>query len=115
LLVVAAIYDRYSKQLIDTLFESRIEGDLDSVAAHMNSVLAGQINRLENIVDLADTASFFRARPAPITDHLLDFLLLEAESADVYAIALYDAQDAFVTAVPVTGVSWQPPATTTHW
>jgi len=110
---VAAIYDRYSKQLIDTLFESRIEGDLDSVAAHMNSVLAGQINRLENIVDLADTASFFRARPAPITDHLLDFLLLEAESADVYAIALYDAQDAFVTAVPVTGVSWQPPATTT--
>lgn len=113
LLLIAGIYDRYSKQLIDTIYESRIEGNLDSVAAQMNSVLTGQVNRLENIVDLAETASYFLEQPNPISDHLLDFLLLEAESADIYAIELYNTDDVVVATVPVTGVDWRSLKTTT--
>ena len=113
LLVVAAIYDRYSKQLIDTVYQSRIEGDLDLVAAQMSSILTGQVNRLENIVDLAATAGFFNEPGTELDEDLLDFLLLEAESADVYAIELYDAADKPIATVPVSAVSWRQPDTTT--
>ncbi len=113
LITVAALYDRYYKQLIDTVFESRVEGDLGSAAARMNSFIAGQINRLENIVDIPDTASFFKERPAQIGVQLFDFLLLEAESADVYSIELLDLDDSVIAAVPAVGTVSAKPSTTT--
>lgn len=113
LLLVAAAYDRYSKQLIDTVFESRVSGDLDAVAVQMNSTLNVQIHRLENIVDLAATASFFQDVQGPIDQSLLDFLLLEAESSDVYAIELSDARDLPLASLPLTGAEWLPASPTT--
>lgn len=113
LILVSFLYDRYSKQLIDKIFESRIEGNLDSVAAQMNSFLIGQINRLENIVDLPDAAQFFVNPSEPLEDRLLDFLLLEAESANVYAIEFFDVDGHQIASVPAAITSSDPQKTTT--
>lgn len=113
LILVSFLYDRYSKQLIDKIFESRIEGNLDSVAAQMNSFLIGQINRLENIVDLPDAAQFFVNPSEPLEDRLLDFLLLEAESANVYAIEFFDIDGHQIASVPAAITSSDPQKTTT--
>jgi len=60
-----------------------------------------QVNRLENIVDLADTTDFFRSEQDTTMSELLqDILLLETESPDIYAIELADIQGNILQTVP---------------
>ena len=58
LLIIAFLYDRYSVRLIDTISRSRTEGEVQAVAVRMGSFLRAQLNRLENIADLPETAQF---------------------------------------------------------
>lgn len=101
LLTISILYDRYAADLIHRISDSRIEGETEAVAARMGSFLAGQMNRLENIADLPATAAFLRAGVGqPIDDAYFDFLLLEAESPEVYSIALLDHEERLVVAAP---------------
>ncbi len=97
---IAFLYDRYSVRLIDTISRSRTEGEIQAVAVRMSSFLGAQLNRLENIADLPETAQFLAAEAPVMTENLIDFLLLEAESPDVYAIELRDVNERLLTTVP---------------
>lgn len=97
---IAFLYDRYSVRLIDTISRSRTEGEIQAVAVRMSSFLGAQLNRLENIADLPETAQFLAADPHVMTETLFDFLLLEAESPDVYAIELRDMDERLLATVP---------------
>lgn len=100
LVVIAFLYDRYSVRLIDTISQSRTEGEVQAVAVRMGSFLSAQMNRLENIADLPQTAQFFAAEEPVMSDMLFDFLLLETESRDVYAIELRDMDERLLVSVP---------------
>ncbi|SMX27208.1 Sensor protein ZraS [Pelagimonas phthalicica] len=101
LILISVLYDRYSAQLIDTISHSRAEGELEAVTSRMGSFLGGHLNRLENIVDLPETARFLGSgQPINEASDLLDFLLLEAESQDVYSIELLDPKGKVLAVVP---------------
>ncbi|WP_194269239.1 sensor histidine kinase [Tritonibacter litoralis] len=102
LLVIAFLYDRYSVRLIDTISRSRTEGEVQAVAVRMGSFLRAQLNRLENIADLPETAQFLASDHPVMSDTLYDFLLLEADSPDVYAIELYSMEERLLATVPQT-------------
>ncbi|MEJ2020813.1 MAG: ATP-binding protein [Maritimibacter sp.] len=101
LVVMAALYDRYSANLVDTLVTNRVEADVEATAVRMSSFIAVQINKLESIVDLSDTSDFFlRSQDQKIPPLLKDLLLLETESPDVYAIELLTKDGELITQVP---------------
>jgi len=103
LLIVAFLYDRYSADLLDNLVRNRIDSQLESVAAKAENFIAVQTRRLESIVDLPDTTAIFRqAVPARITEQLLDLLLLEMESGDIYAVEFMDVDGNVLQTVPPT-------------
>lgn len=103
LITIAALYDRYSANLLGNLISNRVDANLEATAAKMNNFMSVQVNRLENIVDLADTAAFFQAGSAAgMSDLLEDILRLEAESADIYAIDLVNSDGAVLKTFPRT-------------
>lgn len=101
LLIISVLYDRYAADLLHRVSASRVEGETEAVAARMSSFLSGQMNRLENIADLPATAAFLRAgTEQPIDDAYFDFLLLEAESPEVYGIELLAHDEHLLAAAP---------------
>lgn len=100
LVSIAFLYDRYSVRLIDTISRSRTEGEVEAVAVRMRSFLGAYLNRLENIADLPQTAQYLASDDQVMTDTLFDFLLLEAESPDVYAIELRGVDERLLATVP---------------
>lgn len=114
LLTISVLYDRYSADLLHRISASRAEGEIEAVAARMSSFLSGQVNRLENIADLPETAAFLQDAPLrSVDDAFYDFLLLEAESPEVYGIELLDRNEQLLVAAP-TGARTQsliPPTT----
>jgi len=103
IVVIAISYDRYSANLISNLITNRVDANLEATAAKMSNFMAVQINRLENIVDLPDTTDFFVNRSdAGMSNLLKDFLLLETESPDIYAIELADIDGNILQTVPAT-------------
>lgn len=103
LAILAALYDRYSANLLDNLITDRVNANLEATAAKMSNFMSVQINRLENIVDLPDTTEFFRNSDANEVSELLgDFLRLETESPDIYAIELSDVDGNILQTIPET-------------
>ncbi|WP_324765598.1 ATP-binding protein (plasmid) [Sinorhizobium meliloti] len=103
LLIVAFLYDRYSVDLLDNLVRNRIDNQLESIAAKSENFIAVQTGRLESIVDLPDTTALFKQGvPAQITDQLLDLLLLEMESGDIYAVEFMDIDGNVIQTIPPT-------------
>lgn len=101
MLIMSVLYDRYAADLLQRISVSRVKGETEAVAARMSSFLAGQINRLENIVDLPATAAFLRTTPdAPMDDSYYDFLLLETEPPEVYDIELLDRDETVIATAP---------------
>ena len=103
LIAIAALYDRYSANLLNNLISNRVNANLEATAARMNNFMSVQVNRLENIVDLTDTAAFFQTGPqADVSELLEDILRLEAESSDIYAIELSDVGGTVLKVFPET-------------
>lgn len=103
LVLISGLYDRYSANLLNNLIDNRINANLEATAAKMSNFMAVQINRLENIVDLPDTTEFFLNDPKDGVSELLgDFLRLETESPDIYAIELADIDGEIVQTIPDT-------------
>lgn len=106
LLVIAALYDRYSAALLDTMLRSRAESGLGAVAAQLSGFFETQIARLDNITDLPGAAAFLQAPDAAaISPQLADILLLESESPDVYAVELRDPDGRLLLAAPPGGAA----------
>ncbi|MGC8203382.1 sensor histidine kinase [Aliiroseovarius sp. PTFE2010] len=103
LATIAGLYDRYSANLLDNLITNRMESELEATAAKLNNFMAVQVNRLENIVDLPDTTAFFSNQDAGgLTPLLGDFLRIETESPDIYAIELADIDGNILQTIPET-------------
>ncbi|MBN9670089.1 sensor histidine kinase [Roseibium aggregatum] len=101
LVFIAALYDRYSADLVDNLVTNRVNANLEAAAVRMSNFMAVQVNKLESIVDLPDTTDFFlEEEGSAISPLLRDFLLLEVESPDVYAIELSRVSGETVATVP---------------
>lgn len=110
LAVIALLYDRYSANLLNNLITNRVNANLEATAARMNNFMAVQINRLENIADLPDTTEFFQNDSnAEISSLLSDFLRLETESPDIYAIELADIDGNILQTIPETRTRTKPP------
>ncbi|MDF1670237.1 MAG: ATP-binding protein [Roseovarius sp.] len=109
LVIMAALYDRYSANLLDNLITNRVNSNLEAVAAKMSNFMAVQVNRLENIVDLPATTDFFNKGPEHgMSDLLSDFLLLETESPDIYAIELANVNGEVLKTIPATRTRSKP-------
>lgn len=103
LIIMAALYDRYSANLLDNLITNRVNSNLEAVAAKMSNFMAVQVNRLENIVDLPATTDFFvKGLDHGMSDLLSELLLLETESPDIYAIELADVNGDVLQTIPST-------------
>lgn len=103
LAIISVLYDRYSVDLQDRLLNTQLNSNLESAASELGVFLSGQINRLENLADLSDTADFFlSASDQSMTTLLADLLLLETESPDIYAIELSDLEGNVIRTVPPT-------------
>ena len=101
--VIAGLYDRYSANLLDNLITNRVNANLEATAARMSNFMAVQVNRLENIVDLPDTTEFFLSESDGGVSNLLgDFLRLETESPDIYAIELAGIDGDVLQTIPET-------------
>ncbi|MGH1413461.1 MAG: sensor histidine kinase [Pelagimonas sp.] len=109
LILIAALYDQYSANLLNNLITNRVNANLEATAAKMSNFMSVQVNRLENIVDLADTSDFFRSeRHDNMSGLLEDILLLEAESPDIYAIELADIEGNILQTIPSTRTRLKP-------
>lgn len=109
LVIMAALYDRYSANLLDNLITNRVNSNLEAVAAKMSNFMAVQVNRLENIVDLPATTDFFSKGPdLGMSDLLSNFLLLETESPDIYAIELASIDGDILQTIPATRTRSKP-------
>lgn len=103
LVIIAILYDRYSANLLNNLITNRVNANLEATAAKMNNFMSVQVKRLENIVDLPDTTGFFQAESKNKMSNLLhDFLHLETESPDIYAIELADMDGNILQTIPTT-------------
>lgn len=109
LVIIAFLYDRYSANLLDNLITNRVNANLEATAARMSNFMSVQVNRLENIVDLPDTTDFFQSPTKNLMSALLeDFLRLETESADIYAIELADIDGNILQTIPHTRARTKP-------
>jgi len=109
LALIAGLYDRYSANLLENLVTNRVNANLDATAAKMSNFMAVQVNRLENIVDLPDTTEFFQnSQNVEVSELLGDFLRLETESVDIYAIELADIDGNILTTIPSTRTRSKP-------
>ncbi len=109
LVIIAISYDRYSANLLNNLITNRINANLEATAARMSNFMAVQVNRLENIVDLPDTTEFFvNGKDQGISELLGDFLHLETESPDIYAIELADIDGNILQTIPATRTRTKP-------
>ncbi len=103
LAIIAGLYDLYSVNLLNNLISNRVDANLEATAAKMNNFMAVQTNRLENIVDLPATTEFFTAKSGLDPSELLgDFLRLETESPDIYAIELADVDGNILQTIPAS-------------
>ncbi len=101
LALIAGLYDRYSANLLNNLVTNRVESELEATAAKLDNFLATQVNRLENIVDLPDTTAFFaNHEDSDLRPLLADFLRIETESPDIYAIELADIDGNTLQTIP---------------
>lgn len=109
IVIIAVLYDRHSANLIDNLITNRVNANLEATAARLSNFMAVQVNRLENIVDLPDTTDFFvNGKSDEISRLLSDFLHLETESPDIYAIELADVGGNVLQTVPETRARSKP-------
>ncbi|MEP2532612.1 ATP-binding protein [Shimia sp.] len=109
LVLIAALYDQYSANLLNNLIANRVDANLEATAAKMSNFMSVQVNRLENIVDLPDATDFFRGdQTATMSALLEDILLLEAEGPDIYAIELADIDGNILQTVPSTRTRSKP-------
>ncbi|TYC78538.1 HAMP domain-containing histidine kinase [Stappia sp. BW2] len=114
LVLIATLYDRYSANLIDNLVTNRVNAHLEGAAVQMSNFMAVQVNKLESIVDLPDTTDFFLEPDSnSISPLMRDFLLLEVESPDVYAIELSRVSGETVATVPRNRAREEPADLTT--
>ncbi|GAB2187646.1 sensor histidine kinase [Roseibium sp. LAB1] len=114
LVLIATLYDRYSANLIDNLVTNRVNAHLEGAAVQMSNFMAVQVNKLESIVDLPDTTDFFLEPDGnSISPLMRDFLLLEVESPDVYAIELSRVSGETVATVPRNRAREEPADLTT--
>lgn len=109
LAIIAGLYDRYSANLLNNLLNNRVEAELEATAAKLNNFMSVQVNRLENIVDLPDTTAFFtKSEDMRISPLLGDFLRIETESPDIYAIELADLDGNILQTIPETRARTKP-------
>ncbi|WP_269584119.1 sensor histidine kinase [Roseibium sp. Sym1] len=109
LVLIATLYDRYSANLVDNLITNRVNAHLEGAAVRMSNFMAVQVNKLESIVDLPDTTDFFLDRDNNAISPLMrDFLLLEVESPDVYAIELSRVSGETIATVPANRARRRP-------
>lgn len=101
LVIIAVLYDSYSANLLSNLITNRVNANLEATAAKMSNFMSVQVKRLENIVDLPDTTDFFQSKnDREISELLQDFLHLETESPDIYAIELADTNGRILQTIP---------------
>lgn len=104
LVLVAGLYDRYSANLLNSITTSRFQFELDATTAKVVNFMEVQINLLQNIANLPDTIEFFENdSDGDISERLEDFLLLETENPDIYAIELTDVDNNVLQTIPRTG------------
>ena len=109
LAIIASLYDRYSANLLNNLITNRVDAGLEATAAKLNNFMAVQVNRLENIVDLPDTTTFFLSHEESSVSQLLsDFLRIETESPDIYAIEFSDINGNILQTIPETRTRAKP-------
>ncbi len=109
LALIAGLYDRYSANLLENLITNRVNDNLEATVAKMNNFIAVQVNRLENIVDLPDTSKFFQnGSGGEVSELLGEFLSLETENNDIYAIELADLDGNILTVIPSTRARTKP-------
>lgn len=114
LVLIATLYDRYSANLVDNLVTNRVNAHLEGAAVRMSNFMAVQVNKLESIVDLPDTTDFFLDQDGSTISPLMrDFLLLEVESPDVYAIELSRVSGETLATVPRNRARQEPEDLTT--
>lgn len=114
LVLIATLYDRYSANLVDNLVTNRVNAHLEGAAVRMSNFMAVQVNKLESIVDLPDTTDFFLEQDGfAISPLMRDFLLLEVESPDVYAIELSRVSGETIATVPGNRARQEPEDLTT--
>lgn len=101
LVLLAALYDRYSTDLLDNLVVERIDGELEATSVKMESFINTHVKRLENIIDLPEVAdSFADAQDKVLSSQLIDLLYLEVENPDIYGVEFLDSSGQRLRAIP---------------
>ncbi len=110
LVLLAALYDRYSSDLLDNLLTERVDGELHTTSVRMISFINAQIKRLDNLVDLPEITQVFSKEPTTrLPTQLIDFLYLEIGNPDIYGVEFFNAKGGCLRSLPPQSKKQQVP------
>jgi len=101
MIVIGALYDRYSSGLVDTLTGERLERRLTAIAGRLMGFLDNRFYQLETLSGypaLASIVSTTGSEPADAS--LMAVVQLEADQPDLYGILLFSNEGDLVRAIP---------------
>ena len=100
-IVISALYDRYSSGLVDTLTGERLERRLTAIAGRLTGFLDNRFYQLETLSGYPALASM--ASPGgsePVDAGLMAVVQFEADQPDLYGILLFSNGGELVRAYP---------------
>lgn len=101
LVMVWALYDRYSVSLIDSLTGERLERRLVSMSGRARAFLDAQWYNLETLADYPLLPTLLqRQATAPVGSGLKAVVEFEADKPDLYGVLLFGADRDLVRAIP---------------
>lgn len=110
LVLLAALYDRYSSDLLDNLLTERIDRELNTTSVKMIGFINTQIKRLDNLVDLPEiTQVFTQNSKARLPNQLVDFLYLEIGNPDIYGVEFFNSGGEYLRSLPPQSREQQAP------
>jgi two-component system sensor histidine kinase AtoS len=109
LVLVGALYDRYSSDLLSRLTGERLERRLTVMSSRLSAFMAAQLYQLDTLAEYPFLGSLVDPLPGEIVDPGLKALVeFEANQPDLYGILLYAANGRMVRAVPGQAAAGSP-------
>jgi two-component system sensor histidine kinase AtoS len=91
LVAIAYVYDSHSSSLHNQLFDEKIDGEIQATVVKINSFIATQTKKLNDLDDLQGVDELFLdAETEKIPERLLDLLYFQIGDADIYGVEFYD-------------------------
>ncbi|MBA1147134.1 sensor histidine kinase [Ectothiorhodospiraceae bacterium WFHF3C12] len=109
LLIVSALYDRYSVNLIDSLTGERMERRLAAVSGRLRAFMDARWYALENLAGYPAVHTLLRAdAELNLEQGLKAVVEFEADQPDLYGVLLFDRWGQLVRAIPGRAASGPP-------